>query len=133
MPRPDPRAPHDGQIDLFENSPIKRPDKLLRGRHSEAIDRSIAAARRSDLVDELDDALLTVIRHCGWALDALESQNRPYGAAKLVGPVVEALTAARLTPDARASATSSAVDQLLMELADDSDTKVPHAADSGRA
>ncbi|MDK8887597.1 hypothetical protein QP992_00370 [Corynebacterium ulcerans] len=131
MPRPDPRRPREGQIGLFESEAIQEPGKVLRGRHSEAMDRSIAAAKAADLIDDIDDGILTVLRSGAWALDALESQNRPYGPAKLIDPMINALREARLTPDSRAVATDDAISDLLMELNNDDEptnatTEVPH-------
>ncbi|AEX42486.1 hypothetical protein [Corynebacterium diphtheriae] len=131
MPRPDPKRPREGQIGLFESEAVQEPGKVLRGRHSDAMDRSIAAAKAADLVDEIDDGILTVLRSGAWALDALESQNKPYGPAKLIDPLINALREARLTPDSRAVATDDAINQLMTELTSDDEptdptTSVPH-------
>lgn len=128
MPRPDPRRPRAGQIDLFEDAPLKAPDKLTRGRHSNAMDAAIAAARERDLVDDVDNGLLTVLRSGAWALDSLESSEHHYGPAKLITPMVEALREARMTPDSRQAASDDAVAALLEELnADDDVAPAPHA------
>lgn len=129
MPRPDPRRPREGQIDLFENAPIKHPDKLLRGRHSEAMDIAIDAAAAADLVDDIDKGLLTVLRSGAWALDSLEASDHHYGPSKLVAPLVEALREARMTPESRQAASDDAVKQLLEELNADDDTPAPHPTD----
>lgn len=130
MPRPDPRRPRDGQIDLFEDVPIKRPDKLLRGRHSDAMDIAIDAARARDLVDDVDLGLLTVLRSGAWALDALEASDHHYGPAKIITPMVDALREARMTPESRQAASDDAVTQLLEELNADDDTSAPHPTDT---
>ncbi|CAM4367252.1 MULTISPECIES: hypothetical protein [Corynebacterium] len=127
MPRPDPRRPRDGQIDLFEDVPLKAPDKLTRGRHSDAMDVAIAAARERDLVDEIDKGLLTVLRSGAWALDSLESSDHHYGIAKLINPMVDALREARMTPDSRQAASDDAVATLLEELNADDDAATSHA------
>lgn len=131
MGRPDPRAPGDNQGDLFENVPIYRENKLVRGRHSDAMDSAIAAARDSAIVDTIDDGLLTVLRAGAWALDSLEAQNRPYGPAKILNPLVDALREAHMTPDSRAAATNDAVSQLIEELSRDDDPTTPHTAHAG--
>ena len=133
MPRPDPRRPHEGQESLFETEAVKQPDKVLRGRHSEAIDRAISAARGNDLLDDVDAALLTVIRAGGWALDSFESQNKPYGPSKMIEPLVNALREAHLTPDSRAESTDDAIKELLHDLgtADTSDAALHDATDAG--
>ena len=130
MSRPDPRAPGEGQIDLFESVPLKRPNKLVRGRHSEAMDTAISAARSRDLVDDVDKGLLTVLRSGAWALDSLEASEHHYGTAKLIVPMVEALREARMTPESRQMAADDAVASLLQELNDDSDTATPHTANA---
>lgn len=135
MPRPDPRAPGVGQMDIFEDKAIKNPFKLTRGRHSEAMDRALDAARSHDLVDELDEGLLTLLRSGAWALDVLELENKSWGPAKMIPPMIEALREARLTPDSRQSASDDAVATLLEELKDDDDdctTAPPHTANAGR-
>lgn len=131
MPRPDPKRPREGQIDLFEDAPIKRPDKLTRGRHSDAMDAAIDAARDRDLVDDIDKGILTVLRSGAWALDSLEASEHHYGVAKLIGPMVETLREARMTPGSRLSASDEAVEKLIEELSHD-DTTAPHAADAGK-
>ena len=131
MPRPDPKRPRAGQIDLFEDVPLKHPDKLTRGRHSEAMDDAIAAARERDLVDDIDKGILTVLRSGAWALDSLEASEHHYGIAKLIGPLTETLREARMTPDSRSAASDDTLDQLLQELAND-DTTAPHPADTGQ-
>ena len=130
MPRPDPMRPRAGQIDLFEDVPLKTPDKLIRGRHSEAMDTAISAAQSRDLVDDVDKGLLTVLRSGAWALDSLEASEHHYGTSKLIAPMVEALREARMTPESRQVAADDAVASLLQELNDDSDTTAPHAANA---
>lgn len=94
------------------------------------MDGAIAAARDASVVDSIDDGLLTVLRAGAWALDSLEAQNRPYGPAKIINPIVDALREAHMTPESRAAATNDAVSQLLEELASDDDSATPHAADA---
>lgn len=133
MPRPDPRAPKADQIDLFEAVAVTRPDKVPRGRHSEAMDRAIAAVHARGQLDALDEGLTTVLRAGATALDMLEAQNKPYGPAKLIDPMVAALREARMTPDSRQTDTDDEIKDLLHALAqpDDANAEIPHAADSG--
>ena len=58
MPRPDPRAPKLGQQSLFDAEPTadKIGGQVTRGRHSEAIDRSIAAAYSKGYIEDVDEA-----------------------------------------------------------------------------
>ena len=130
MPKPDPNRPREGQMELFEDTPYKMRDKLTRGRHSEAMDTAIDAARSRDLVDDVDKGLLTVLRSGAWALDSLEASEHHYGTAKLIAPMVDALREARMTPESRQAAADDAVGALLQELNDDSDTPAPHTAHS---
>lgn len=127
MPRPDPKRPREGQDALFDTVAVQLPDKVLRGRHSEAVDRAIAAAAAQGAVDDVDDALLTVVRAGAWALDAFEAQNKPYGPSKILDPMVAALREARMTPDSRVAATDDSIKELLSELATPDTSSAPHA------
>lgn len=133
MPRPDPRAPKAGQESMFEDLPAKQPGRVLRGRHSIAVDDALDAAFDAGVVAEMDNALATFVRSAAWAVDAFEASNLPYGPAKLLQPVTEALRELHMTPDARGSDTDDEIRGLLHELAEaeDTDAEVPHAADSG--
>lgn len=132
MGRPDPRRPRAGQTDLFEDVAIAKPDKVLRGRHSEAMDRALDAARDQGAISEVDDGLATVLRAGAWSLDAFEKQNKPYGPSKIIDAMVAALTAAGMTPGARAEATDDSIKELLNELAISTpgDAEVSHEADA---
>lgn len=130
MVRPDPRRPREGQDALFEPEAIKTPDMVLRGRHSEAMDRAVDAARAVDALDDVDDGLITVLRAGAWSLDAFEKQNKPYGPSKIIGEMVEALREARMTPDSRAAATDDSIKELLNDLALPDDTEIPHTEDA---
>ncbi|MCT1804393.1 hypothetical protein M3B20_01410 [Corynebacterium sanguinis] len=116
MPRPDPKRPREGQLGLFESEAVKQPDMVLRGRHSAAMDRAITAATDRDLLDDVDEGILTVLRAAAWSLDSFESQNKPYGPSKLIDPLVNALREAHLTPDSRAESTDEAIKELLHDL-----------------
>lgn len=120
MPRPDPRRPREGQAELFGADAIPRaePDMLVRGRHSEAMDRALNAAADKGLTEDVDEGLLTLARAGAWSLDAFEAQNKPYGPAKLLDPLREVLAAARLTPDARQTTVDDQIAELLADLGD---------------
>ncbi|MFJ1461010.1 hypothetical protein [Nocardia sp. N2S4-5] len=136
MPRPDPRAPQDGQAAMFDAEvlPSVVPGRVTRGRHSEAIDRAFVAASDADLLRPEHEALQTVVRSVGWALDCFEQQNKPYGPAKLVPAAVEALRELCLTPAAQADATDDDLRTLLDEIArpttGDADAPLPHTSDT---
>ena len=117
MPRPDPTRPRDGQTDLFEGVAFAKPDCVLRGRHSDATDAAIAAAAEQHIVDDVDRALLTTLRAGAWALDAFEKENKPYGPAKLIPALTEALREAHMTPESRAAETNDNISELLRDLA----------------
>ena len=123
MPRPDPMRPRDGQESLFEALPVSMPDKVIRGRHGVAMDTALDAARERGALDDVDNGLATVLRAGATALDMLESQNRPYGPAKLIDPLVNALREARMTPDSRGGETDDAIKEFLADMAriDDND------------
>lgn len=127
MPRPDPKRPRENQIELFESEAARPPGKVLRGRHSNAIDSALEAARSQGLVDSVDEALLTVIRAGAWSLDSFESQNKPYGPSKIIDGMVGALREARLTPDTRAQATDDNIIELLTQIGAEDETST-HSA-----
>lgn len=116
MPRPDPRRPREGQLGLFEKQAVKEPDMVLRGRHSEAMDRAIIAAQDQDGLAAMDEGLETVLRAGAWALDSFESQNKPYGPTKIIDQMVAALREARMTPESRDVATDDEIKELLHDL-----------------
>lgn len=134
MPRPDPKQPGPGQGDLFavEQTAVKRAGQVLRGRHSEAMDRAVAAARTSEVVADLDEGLTTVLRASAWALDSMEASGHHYGPAKLVPAITEALREAHMTPESRQTDTDAAIADLLADLAavdaDDDAASLPDAA-----
>lgn len=117
MPRPDPSRPRKGQESLFEDLPVSMPDKVLRGRHGVAMDQALDAARDRGAIDDLDGGLATVLRAGATALDMLEAQNRPYGPAKLIDPMVNALREARMTPESRGGETDDSIKELLADMA----------------
>lgn len=136
MPRPDPKAPRAGQESLFstETTAERRRGEVLRGRHSQAMDTAIAAARAAEVVGDLDAGLTTVLRAGAWALDSMETSGHHYGPAKLLPGLTEALRDAHMTPESRQTDTDAALADLLAELgtidttADDDAAALPHDA-----
>lgn len=133
MPRPDPNRPREGQESLFEREAVQEPDMILRGRHSDAMDRALNAAREVDAIDAVDDGLATVLRAGAWSLDAFEKQNKPYGPTKIIDQMVVALREAHMTPDSRAQATDDSIKELLHEIGNPAtgDAPVPYSENSG--
>ena len=123
MPRPPVRKPGEGQADMFaDDEDFKRftvntGAQEHRGRVSAEIDAAFAAATEQELVREEHRALMAIVRHGGWAMDNFEASNKPYGAAKLTQPVVEALRELGLTPASRADATDEDLRELLAQIA----------------
>lgn len=119
MPRRPSNAPEDGQESMFEDLPT--PDAVVRtdrGRHSKAVETAIAAAKGDDVLGAADEAALSLVRAGAWALDTFEAQNKPYGPAKLVNPILDALKELRMTPETRAVAQDDEMSRLLRELAE---------------
>ena len=113
--------------DLGNFGELAAPRKIRTGRHTESMNKALDAARVADMVDDIDDGLATVLRAGAWALDEMEATGSQYGPAKVIGPMIEALREAHMTPDSRQMAADDAVTELLREFAeDDSDTEVPH-------
>lgn len=137
MPRPNPRRPREGQESLFPSPTTKDDMRLNRGRHQLAFNDALNRAFDDGHITEVDGALASTLLAGAWALDAFESQNKPYGPTKLLDQMVNALREARMTPDSRGDDTDAAIAELLNGLGapdggddDDSDTPLPHAAES---
>lgn len=135
MPRPDPRTPRTGQAGLFdvEATADAREGEVLRGRHSDAMDRAIAAAQDAEIVAEADEGLTTLLRAGAWALDSMEKSRHHYGPSKLIPALTEALRDAHMTPESRSTGTDDAIAELVADLAkmdtEDDDAPVHHTAD----
>lgn len=135
MPRPDPKAPRAGQDSLFDLSDAvaeKRAGELRRGRISNDTDKALSAAVRLGLVRDVHLALVAVARHNAWAMDTFESENKPYGSAKVAPAQLEVLRELGLTPAAEQGG-DDAFAQLIAEMnaldTSNDDTPIPHAAD----
>ena len=129
MPRPDPKEPGPGQDALFEATAQPRAGQVLRGRHSKAVDRALAAARSAELISDVDEAAATLLRAGAWSLDAYEAQNKPYGPSKLMQGMNEALRELHMTPESRGTDTEGDLAALAAQLGriqvDDDDPAIP--------
>lgn len=137
MPRPNPRRPRDGQDSLFPEPTTKDDMRLNSGRHQLAFNDALDKAFDDGHITEVDGALASTLLAGAWALDAFESQNKPYGPTKILDQMVNALREARMTPDSRGDDTDAALADLLNGLGapdggddDDSETPLPHGAQS---
>ncbi|HCD1553126.1 hypothetical protein HMPREF3153_09695 [Corynebacterium sp. HMSC06C06] len=86
------------------------------GRHEQALDDTLAAARDAQLVDDIDDALISIARANAWALDAAEAEGKPYAVAQVSGPYREVLESLRLTPADRKADANDELNRALAEL-----------------
>ena len=82
-----------------------------------AMDAALDAARDNQVIHPIDEGIATVLRAGAWALDTLEKQDRPYGPAKLIPAMTEALTAAHMTPESRKLESEDLAKQLFEDLA----------------
>lgn len=117
MPRLDPRRPRDGQEPLFDRPTTKESIEIDGGRHSRAMASALDAARDSDLIQEVDEGLATVLMSGAWALDKFEAHGQPYGPSKTIQPMVEGLREAKMTPDSRQTQTEDKIEELVRDLA----------------
>lgn len=99
MPRPDPRAPGNGQDSMFTEIPPA--PAAIRGRHSIAIDKAIKARRDKDALTDDDEGVLAIVRAGATALDLGEQSHKPYVFGKVADPMLAALGAAHMTPESR--------------------------------
>ena len=104
MPRPDPRAPKLGQQSLFDDEPTaaKVNGQVTRGRHSEAIDRSIHAAYTKGYIEDVDEAAVTLLRAIGTNFDEAERQRDLWAVSKALPGAVDLLDRLHMTPESRA-------------------------------
>lgn len=74
----------------------------MANRHSEMLELAIAKAKELDLINDLDEGIVSVARAAAFALDSAESQQKPgYIIAQLLTPYREALAELKLTPSSR--------------------------------
>ena len=136
MPRPDPREPKFGQESLFdapEATAAKLAGQVARGRHSEAVDRSIIAAHRRGLIEDVDEAAVTLLRAVGTNADEAERVHDLWALSKLLPGANDLLDRLHMTPAARITETDDALAELVdkmqaahAEVDDDDDAPVHH-------
>ena len=140
MPRPDPNAPKAGQLGMelgvTEQTGERRAGEVLRGRHSKVIDNAISEAFDAGILTSVDGGVAAALRLGFWAGDSFETNNMPYGPAKLLPALTEALREAHMTPDSRQTDVDGEIAALLTDLAtvdteapDHDDAALPHAED----
>ena len=136
MPRPDPRAPKLGQQSLFdvEATATKVNGQVTRGRHSEAIDRSIHAAYTKGYIEDVDEAAVTLLRAIGTNFDEAERQRDLWAVSKALPGAVDLLDRLHMTPESRVTEGEDEMSGLIRELmsaereATGGDTEVHHPA-----
>lgn len=96
--------------------PLFTPPNRGPGRHEKALDRAITAAHNRGLVEDLDEALVSLARASAWALDQAEADGKPYAVASISAPYRECLAALQLTPADRKGAADDALNAALAEL-----------------
>lgn len=121
MPRKPEPIRDDRQSPLFDDVP---PPPVAGGHVHAAAMRSIDAARRRSLHDDVDEVLGEAITASALALDrALAARNPSYAVAQLIGPFRELLEAGSMTPAVRESTIDdelrSALDAIAEPTADD--------------
>lgn len=85
------------QISLF---PVAPADDSIGTRHVDMLEVAITAARDSAVLEDIDEALISVARANARALDTAEAMGRKGGylIANLTGPYREVLAQLRMTP-----------------------------------
>lgn len=139
MPREDPRAPKFGQESLFdagggaELAAPKIVGQVTRGRHSEAVDRSIVAAYKRGIIEDVDEAAVTLLRAVGSNADLAEARRDLYTLSKLLPGANELLDRLHMTPDSRVTETDEALAELVdkmnqahAEVDEDDDAQIHH-------
>lgn len=108
MPRPDPRAPKDGQADLFGGALARTvaAGPLVPGETTARVDAALAAAA---LPPEAD-ALAAFLHDAAVCSDAFKARGLPYGLAKLLPGVTDAVDALGLSPRAQNAAAAQSSD-----------------------
>lgn len=118
MPRPNPKAPGQGQDSLFADPTTKDSLRIDGGRHTQSMRAAIGAAAERELLEDVDKGIATVLLAGAYSLDQFEAQNKPYGPTKLISQMVEALQAAHMTPDSRDTGIDESVADLIEALSD---------------
>ena len=108
------------------------------GRHATAFRRAFTAAESTNLLGEVDAALMSVALAGAAALDRAEAMppgKSVYPVAQLLGPTREVLESLQLSPAVRGSQIDDELKAALDELATatDADPAIPHAEDAGHS
>lgn len=107
---------------MFPDMPANAVVRTTAGRHAKAVETAIAAERKDGALTDGDEAALSLVRAGAWALDCFEAQNKPYGPAKLLDPILAALKELRMTPETRAAGSADRMEEFLRELANPTPT-----------
>lgn len=92
---------------------IERP----KGRHAAMLETAIEAARKSSLIEAVDEGLISIARANALALDEAEASPKPYyPIAQLTGPYREVLEALQMTPETREAKANDELTVALREL-----------------
>lgn len=84
------------------------------GRHSQMLESAIAEAKQKQLLDAVDEAMLSVARAAAFGLDYAEAHPKAsYAISHLLGPYREALAELQMTPASRADAQADVFTELL--------------------
>lgn len=123
MPRPDPAAPKEGQIGLFSEPSGPH----VTGRAEDEVRRAIAARIAAGHLDEkLDAASNEAAAVIGRALDQAGKAGAFGSVLRNAPGIMDALTAAALTPGTRETAAVDPITALLEEL--NAAAPIPHTA-----
>ncbi|MFW0784511.1 hypothetical protein AAFP35_08300 [Gordonia sp. CPCC 206044] len=99
---------------MFEND-------YTRGRHSLMLEKAVSRAREDDLLDDIDEAMVSVARAAAYGLDYAEAHPKAsYAISHLLGPYREALAELQMTPSSRADAQADVFGDLMDELGEPS-------------
>ncbi len=142
MPRPDPKAPREGQDVLFdaaetatESTDVLRRGVVPRGRHSVEVDKALNAAHRRQLIEDVDGAGATLLRAVASNADLAESRHDLWALAKLLPGATELLRDMHMTPESRQTDTDAKIAELVDALGKaeketegtNGDASIPHS------
>lgn len=123
MPRPDPKAPREGQDALFDaaETATERTDELRRGvvprgRHSVEVDKALNAAHNRGLIEDVDGAGATLLRAVAANADLAESRHDLWALAKLLPGATDLLRDLHMTPESRQTNTDAEIAALIEAL-----------------